>query len=284
MFGSRVSAVVPLAFLAFGCAAPEPGSVRELSTPPTPQPELPEPAGPASDASASAPALEEPPETDALGELTVPGFGPAVVVPAHTHTGPRPVLVAAHGAGDGPEAQCETWRRVVRGRAFILCPRGVRLTSDLRVPSGYFYRNHLELEREVLAAVDALARAFSGRADTERCVYTGYSQGATMGALMIVAHASRFPRLVLIEGGGHDWSRARVRAFVRKGGDRVLFACGVAGCNGAAQKAARLFQLEQVPARAEYVAGAGHVYDGEVLARVDAAFGWLLEGDERWLR
>ncbi|HEY6555954.1 MAG TPA: hypothetical protein VI072_01720, partial [Polyangiaceae bacterium] len=195
---------------------------------------------------------------------------------------PRPVLIATHGAGDGPEWQCETWQSIVRGRGFILCPRGVRLNADPGVPSGYFYRNHLTLEREVLAAVAALKHAYPREADTSAIVYTGYSQGATMGVLMLIDHAAQFPRLILVEGGNGDFSQRVAQRYKEKGGVRVLLACGTAHCNGRAQRAAQALNAEAVEARLEHVPGAGHTYGGAVAERVAKTFDWVVADDPRW--
>ncbi|HMJ14151.1 MAG TPA: hypothetical protein VK524_22200, partial [Polyangiaceae bacterium] len=205
----------------------------------------------------------EPPASRVV-ELAVDGFSPAVLVLPDDLGSRRPVLIATHGAGDGPEWQCETWQGIVRGRGFILCPRGVRLTADPKVTSGYFYRNHLELEREVLAAVEALERAYAREVDASAVVYTGYSQGATMGVLMLIQHAALFPRLILVEGGHQDWSPRMAKQYKEKGGLRVLLACGGAHCNNNARRSAKWLDAEGVVARAEYVVGAGHTYGGPV--------------------
>ena len=167
-----------------------------------------------------------------------------------------------------------------RDRGFVLCPAGVPFS---RSPgSGWFFRNHFELEREVLAAVAALRRAYAGRVDPGPAVYTGYSQGATMGALMVVKHAATFSRLILIEGGNREWNVAIAKKYKRAGGERVLFACGVRYCKRGADKSAEYLQAGGVAARVEYAEGAGHIYDGPVAERVLAAFAWLVEGDPRW--
>lgn len=227
------------------------------------------------------PSPEAPPATRVV-QLAVDGFSPAVLVLPDRRDAPRPVLIAAHGAGDGPEWQCETWQAIVRGRGFILCPRGVRLNADPGVPSGYFYRNHLTLEREVLAAVAALKRAYPREADTSAIVYTGYSQGATMGVLMLIDHAAQFPRLILVEGGNGDFSQRVAQKYKEKGGVRVLLACGTAHCNGRAQRAAQALNAQTVEARLEHVPGAGHTYGGAVAERVAQAFDWVVAGDPRW--
>jgi hypothetical protein len=103
---------------------------------------------------------------------------------------------------------------------------------------GFFFRNHHELEREVLAAVDALRQAFSGSLDPGPLVYTGYSQGATMGALMLVGHGETFPRIALVEGGYSEWNVSIGKKFEASGGQRVLFACGGSGCKTKADASA----------------------------------------------
>ena len=257
-------------------AAAPPISAEKLT------PELPEPSAATGPSDPAPEPRSEAPSKPRVVQLAVDGFSPAVLVLPDALDGPRPVLIAAHGAGDGPEWQCETWQAIVRGRGFILCPRGVRLNADPGVPSGYFYRDHFALEREVLAAVAALKRGYAREADTSAIVYTGYSQGATMGVLMLIEHAADFPRLILVEGGNGDFSQRVARRYKEKGGVRVLLACGTAHCNGRAQRAAQALSGAQVDARVEYVPGAGHTYGGAVAERVAQAFAWVVDGDPRW--
>ena len=115
-------------------------------------------------------------------DLEVPGFRPAVLVLPAERSRPRPVLIAAHGAGDGPRWQCEVWSSIVAGRGFVLCPRGVPLSTGVDEP-GHFFRDHHYLGRLVTAALAALRERYAGLVDSGPVVYTGYSQGATMGAL-----------------------------------------------------------------------------------------------------
>ncbi|HLV21841.1 MAG TPA: hypothetical protein VKZ49_13195 [Polyangiaceae bacterium] len=223
------------------------------------------------------PDVPEPPE--ALRQLEVPEFRAAWLVDPGG-VAPKPVLIAAHGAGDGPRFQCELWRLIVAGRGFVLCPAGVPLDRD---SGGYFFRNHHELEREVLAALAALQAELGDRVASGPVVYTGYSQGATMGALMLVGHADVFSRVALIEGGERQWNVPIARKFARAGGQRVLFACGRRSCFTGAQRSADWLEQAGIAARVEHAAGAGHTYGGAVAERVAASFDWLVEGDERWL-
>jgi hypothetical protein len=214
-------------------------------------------------------------------ELEVPGFRPAVLVLPTDRSGPRPVLIAAHGAGDGPRWQCEVWSSIVAGRGFILCPRGVPLETGVDEP-GHFFRDHHYLGRLVTAALKALRERHGGLVDSGPVVYTGYSQGATMGALYANRRPEIFPRMVLIEGGHSEWDVATARAFRRGGGARVLFACGGRYCANNARKSQRWLERAGVQARVEHIEGGGHTYGGSVAQRVAEVFDWVVEGDPRW--
>lgn len=189
--------------------------------------------------------------------------------------------MVAHGAGGDARWHCELWRQLTGGEAYVLCPRGVRMVADRRVPSGYYFPDHHHLEREVVATMQALRSAAPEAADGG-LVYVGYSQGATMGALMVGEHAGTFSRLVLIEGGSYEWSIPHARRFGRGGGERVLFVCGRRSCDAGARQSAAWLEQAGVKARAEYAPGAGHTPVGRVLERVTAALPWLLDGDPRW--
>lgn len=201
------------------------------------------------------------------------GFLPATVfVPGGD--GPWPLIVATHGAGGAPEWECEYWRRLTQGRFFIACLRGEPI--DRRTSGSYYYKNHLELGREFRALNDALSRDYSERLASGFALYAGFSQGAIMGAPMIVPHAARFRRLALIEGGYEYWSASTARAFARNGGERVLFACGTRWCAQKAELPARWLRQAKVDVRIEYAEGAGHTPTGEVMSKVQASLSWLL--------
>lgn len=228
----------------------------------------------------------EPPAPAPLVDLPVPGHRPAVVsVPPglDPEGAPRPLLVATHGARGTPEKLCALWREAVGELAFVLCPRGV--TMDVYAPPesrGYFYPSHPALEREVRAALAALAERFPGRVDAARAVYAGFSQGAVMGALSFSARPAPFAGLVLIEGGDEEWSLHGARTFAAGGGQRVLFACGRARCAAAAKRSAGYLRRAGVEGRVVDASGAGHTYEGIVREGVLAAFPWLVGDDARW--
>lgn len=246
-----------------------------------PAPVTPAPAGPDVPLLAEVPAPV--PEDPTLLDLAVPGHKPAVVSIPPGATSRRPVLVATHGAGGTPEAHCSYWQALVGETAFVLCPRGV--TMDVHAPPaerGYFYPAHPALGREVRAALDALAARFPDRIDAEGAIYAGYSQGATMGALVFGSDPAPFTAAVLIEGGVEEWTTRSARAFKERGGRRVVFACGRRSCADAARRSAGVLERAGVESRVVDATGAGHTYGGAVREGVTAALPFVFGGDGRW--
>lgn len=211
--------------------------------------------------------------------LDVPEFSPALLrLPSGERKGP--VLVVTHGAGGTAEAHCALWARIAPAHAVLLCLRGRARSRD--PAAGEYYPDHLQLERETFAALGALRARYSARLAEGPVSYAGFSQGATMGALMLVDHAGEVPRLALVEGGYADWSLHRAKQFRDHGGQRVLFVCGRKACADAARSAARCFEAAGIPAKVEHVLGAGHSHDARVEARLVSSWGWLVNGDARW--
>lgn len=229
-------------------------------------------------------AASEPLAGPSPAALDVRGFGAAVVVLPLGATKKRPVLIAAHGNYDRPEWQCQVWGEVVRGRAFVLCPRGVpRRDSPSPSDPRFEYASNEALEREVDAGVEALRARHPEHVDDGPLLWAGFSLGAIQGAVIAVRKPARYPRLALVEGGHESWTRARAAAFAKGGGTRVLFACAQAGCTAAARAA--LPALAKAGVAAREVHGQrheGHTYVGEVSDAFTAAFGWLVEGDPRF--
>jgi predicted esterase len=240
----------------------------------------PDPAQPDEASASSEPsAAGEPGTPSKTVALEVPEFSPAVVR-FPDGAGKAPIMVVAHGAGGTPEAHCDLWARITNGKALLLCVRG-RARSPL-ARDGDYYPDHPALERETFAALGALRARFADRIAEGPVFYAGFSQGATMGALMLVEHANEVTRLVLVEGGFSDWNVARARDFRAHGGERVLFVCGRKECAESARSAAHWFKAAGVEARLEYVVGAGHSHDARVEARIAALYPWFVEGDPRW--
>jgi predicted esterase len=207
--------------------------------------------------------------------LAVPGFLPAVaVVPSGVDS--RPLVVAAHGAGGTPEWECDYWTRLTRGQTFVLCLRGTRINPQ----AGYYFRDHRALDAELTAALTAAHREFP-RILPGSGMYVGFSQGASMGSLIVGKHANELPYAVLIEGF-ERWNVALGRAFARRGGKAVLFACGTRDCAKAADVSARALLQAGPRARAAFAPGAGHTPTGQVEALAAANLSWLVTGDAAW--
>jgi hypothetical protein len=211
-------------------------------------------------------------------ELHVPEHRPSFVVLPSATSGETawPYVVAAHGAGDNSYYQCRIWEPVFRERAVLLCPAGLPMTRDEQ--GGYFFRDHFALEREVVAALDALQQILAERVRSTSGLYVAYSQGATMGSLMLTALGQRFPRLLLLEGGSHEWNVSRATAYRESGGERVLFACGTSSCDRGAVRSTQWLEQGGVAARARYAKGAGHTYGGAVQRAALEELDWLVEG------
>ncbi len=221
-------------------------------------------------------------------ELAVPGYHEAVVSLPLGATSPRPLLVAAHGAGDRAEYHCELWRSIVQDRAFVLCPQGRR--TDERVPpadAAYYYPDHFALDKEVQAAIQALRERYREHLDEARAVYAGFSQGAIHGALLIALHPEQFPRAALVEGGNGffgEWSPYAARRYRSGGGERVLFACGSPACVRTAERCAGYLTKAGAEAHVVHAEGAGHSYGAAMRAELEKSFEWLVSGDPRWAK
>ena len=152
------------------------------------------------------------------------------------------------------------------------------LGTDLR----YQYVSNQHLEKEIDAAVAALLAKYPDYADDGPMLYTGFSQGAIMGASIMVRHPERYPRAVLIEGGSRVWYAANAKTFAEGGGKRLLFACGQWVCNQRSTTAQRGLAKQGVLAEIVFSKGLGHSYGGAMTQEIAAKLDWLVEDDPRW--
>lgn len=226
------------------------------------------------------PALQHP---SGVVRLSVVGFSDAVVSLPVGATEPMPVVIAAHGNYDTPEWQCEVWRDIVQNEAFVLCPRGTaRGDSPSSKDIRYHYLSQQRLAQEIDAGMEQLRASYGAYVDDGSLLFTGFSQGAIMGASLMVREPERYSRAVLIEGGDRTWTHANAKKYAEHGGQRVLFACGQGDCNSKAKGAARQLQQRGVDTRVVYSKRQGHTYGGGVADEIAAAFDWLVQGDPRW--
>jgi predicted esterase len=135
--------------------------------------------------------------------------------------------------------------------------------------------------RDELAAALTAARAAQPRIAPGGGIYAGFSQGASMGSLMIAERGNDFPLLVLIEGF-EQWNLALARKHQHSGGQKVLFACGTAACASKAERSVAALQRAGLQARLEHATGAGHTPLGGVLELIERDLPWLLEGVKEW--
>jgi predicted esterase len=244
------------------------------------EPDSPPPADPP--ARDPLPPLEAP---SAAVDLPLRGFLPAIAMIPVGSTAPRPVVVATHGMGGGPQWVCPLWRDLVGADVFVLCPRGQRVPGQPdEIPlnqAGYRYPTWDTLDAEIEAGLAALRERFPGRVDDAPVLYAGFSQGANMGVAVMEKRPSRYRRAVLTEGGHWRWTAERARAYAEGGGERVLFACGRASCVEEATASAALLTAAGVKAKIVAAEGAGHVAGGKVAAETRGALEWLFEGEER---
>lgn len=256
-----------------------PGTSTTSATPLSPAPGASEP--PVTPEPAPAELATSEPSVAHFEALPVTGHLDAVVaLPAAN--GRQPVLVATHGAGGAPEHHCAAWRHQLGERGIVVCPRGAMVNRLVGPDAGFYYPDHFALEKEVLATLESFEAAYSARILPESYVYAGYSQGATMGALMLPAHAGRFKRVLLVEGGFDEWALSSARHFAHSGGERVAFVCGVAACNRGAEKSAQVLARAELLTLSRHAPGAGHTYLGAVADRIQEAFRWLVDGYPGW--
>lgn len=212
--------------------------------------------------------------------LDVPGYAPAAVVPAHG-PGPRPVVIALHGNFDRPEGMCAAWDRIVAGRAFVLCPRGIPRT-DAPQQDRWELPEAPALAREVAAARRALAERYPGRVDEGPDVWVGFSQGAHRVAALALAEPARFTRVQLVEGGRPLWNAAAARRLAATDA-RVALVCAMRWCEQRTEALARTLRAGRVRVELERIPAAHHdLVTMEPAIR--RTFEWLVAEEPRFAR
>jgi predicted esterase len=239
-------------------------------------------AGATTSASATAAGLAPLNAEGQLIPLAVAGFRDAVISVPNGATEPRPVVLALHGNFDRPEWQCEVWRGVTRGRAFVVCPRGIPRPDAPRSLDRWTYGKGSDVRAEVEAALAAVRARFEGYVASGPILYTGFSLGAIHGVGIVASDGQRYPRAVLVEGGHDGWTAARAKTYAAAGGKRILFACGQRACKADAAQARKNLQREGVETELVYGGEVGHTYDGPVAREIANAWAWLVGDDPRW--
>lgn len=250
--------------------------------------------------------------------MKVPGFGDAVIAAPSGATHPAPVLVAVLGIGDTPESQCAVWGELVGQRSFVLCPRG--LPHFVREPcegsavgaagagppvddqgaspaepslepqgdvgklvqSGFYVPDLGALENEVAAGLAALRARYGKYVALGPVVFTGFSRGAFLGASLVTKNPAIFTRAILVEGGQSPWTDESAATFAKRGGKRILFACGRASCVAEAEAASAILGKRHVETRIVHGEGEGHGYKLQVKDQIKPSIDWVTESDPLW--
>jgi hypothetical protein len=278
--------------LALGCGRPasrvEPSAAPALESAPSPAPPAASVAAQSNAAPGAVPAQAparafEPLVADASRiHLEVEGFRPAVVSVPLGSTEPRPLVVALHGNFDRPDWHCELWQSATRGFPFILCPRGVPRGDVPKSMDRWEYGSLDKTKKELDAGIAALEARFPGRIAEGPVVYLGFSLGAILGIQIAKKEAARFSRVVLIEGGLGGLDGPGIRRFQEGGGERILMACGQAGCTQKGKALVKRLEKQGILARVVDGGTIGHTYDGAIAEGIAREWPWLVEGLEGW--
>jgi predicted esterase len=211
-------------------------------------------------------------------DLPVPGYGAAsVALPLGSHQA-RPIVVVLHGGADRPEWQCGSFRGLLGGRVFIVCPRGVQ-RPEL---GGRFGLGSLDdTAAELRAALKALKQRFGGHVAASPIVLIGFGKGAAHAAELARQEPTFFSRVALIAGDPTAVTPSAAHIFAKRGGKRLLFFCTSSSCQQDAAMRATLVQRAGAGAKVVQ-RDVGPYLDQRLLDALKEEVPWLLAGDERW--
>lgn len=213
-------------------------------------------------------------------ELEVPGFEAASLALPLGATTPRPIAVVLHGAGDRAEWQCGSFRGVLGGGAFVLCPQGLPLPG---AAGRYTLGSPEQTAVELRAALGALKARFGAHVAPSPVVLIGYAEGAAQAADIARQEPAFFARVALLNGNPIAFTPTAIANYAKGGGKRVLFACTDVLCQERAQARATLLTRAGAPAKAS-LHEVGPWLDARFTQALSDDIGWLLEGDPRWAK
>lgn len=213
-------------------------------------------------------------------QLPVQGFGPATVALPLGATRPRPIVVVLHGARDRAEWQCGSFRGVLGGHVFILCPQGIAQSADGGL---YGLGSFDDSVAELRAALAALKARYGAHVAPSPVLLIGYAEGATVAAYLARQEPAFFARVALVNGDPAQLTPSAAKIFAERGGKRMLFFCADAACD--ANGVARALLLTRVGLAAKSVkAEVGPYLDQRFTDALREQVPWLVEGDTRWAR
>jgi hypothetical protein len=217
-------------------------------------------------------------EGEWIEKLALPDGGIAYVTPPIGAREPRPIIVGVHGAWDDPGLMCSAWRLIADVYAFVVCPGGRPVSDRLHVWSS---GDHIA--KRVHEAVEATKAKYPGRVADAPMIYVAFSQGSNLAGTLLARDGKSFPRVVLTEGGYKTFDEATTaRAFVKSGGERVLFTCSQPGCAGSFATSRASLERAGAAARVDYSGPHGHSMPPAVRERIHDALPWIVEGLHGW--
>lgn len=213
-------------------------------------------------------------------QLEVKGFGPASLALPLGATGPRPIVVVLHGARDRAEWQCGSFRGVLGGRVFILCPQG---QVDSAQGGLYGFGSYDDAAAELRAGLAALKARFGAHVAPSPVLLIGYGEGAALAADLARQEPAFFARVALVAGDPAALSPSAIKIFAERGGKRMLFFCGEAECEASGVERALLLTRAGLAAKA-VKAEVGPYLDQRFTDALKREVPWLVEDDTRWGR
>jgi poly(3-hydroxybutyrate) depolymerase len=213
-------------------------------------------------------------------QLPVKGFGPATVALPLGATGPRPIVVVLHGARDRAQWQCGSFRGVLGGHVFILCPQGIAQSAEGGL---YGLGSFDDSVAELRAGLAALKARYGAHVAPTSVLLIGYAEGATVAADLARQDPAFFARVALVNGNPARFTPSAAKIFAERGGKRMLFFCADAECDANGVERALLLTRVGVAAKSER-ADVGPYLDQRFTDALRKQVPWLVEGDPRWGR
>ena len=213
-------------------------------------------------------------------QLAVKDFGPATLALPLGATTPRPIVVVLHGARDRAEWQCGSFRGVLGGQVFILCPQGIAVTAAGGV---YGLGSFDDSAAELRAGLAALKARYGAHVAPSPVLLIGYGEGAAVAADLARQEPAFFARLALVNGNPAALSPSAGKIFAERGGKRALFFCVEAECDASGVERALLLTRVGVAAKS-VKAEVGPYLDQRFTEALRQQVPWLVEGDARWSR
>lgn len=212
-------------------------------------------------------------------DLPVKGFGPATLALPLGATSARPIVVVLHGAHDRAEWQCGSFRGLLGGRVFILCPQGVASGEG-----GFYGLGSVDDSvAELRAGLAALKARFGAHVAASPILLIGYAEGAAVAADLARQEPAFFARVALVRGNPAAFSASATKIFAERGGKRVLFFCTDDSCDANAGERALLLTRLGVAAKSVR-ADAGPYLDQGFVDALRGQLPWLVEGDARFVK